>query len=353
MAFIAATHSAFPAHYYDQDDLVAALRPFWAAGHSNLGRLERIQRNTQVRGRFLTLPIEEYGSFTGFGESNQVWTENTLHLGEQAVRGLLEKAGMPAESISLLVFTTVTGLAVPSIDARLMNRIPFPSNLKRMPLFGLGCLAGAAGLARISDYLKGHPQEAAVLLSVELCSLTLQREDISIENVVSSGLFGDGAAAVLLIGDEHPLAREGMPQVVDSCSVFFPDTEHVMGWEIRDTGLKVLLSADVSQIAEQNLRPPIETFLRTHGLILADISTWISHPGGPKVMEAMERGLELPPGALDLSWESLANVGNISSTSVLLILQDTLAQRSPQPGDYGVLLAMGPAFCAELVLLKW
>jgi alkylresorcinol/alkylpyrone synthase len=353
MAYIAATSACFPPNYYDQEELIAALRDIWAAGHSNVGRLERIQRNTQVKGRHLALPIDQYGRLNGFGESNRAWTESALDLSEKTVSSLLDKAGIQPADISLLAFTTVTGLAVPSIEARLMNRMPFSQNLKRMPLYGLGCLGGAAGLARVFDYLKGHPEEAAVLLSVELCSLTLQRDDLSIENVVSSGLFGDGAAAVLVVGSDHPLARKDLPEIIDTRSIFFPETEHIMGWEFRDTGLKVLLSADVAAVAEENLRLPIEAFLGERGLQLADIKTWISHPGGPKVLEAMEKGLTLPDGALKLSWESLAEVGNISSTSVLLILKDTLEKSNPSPGSYGVLMAMGPAFCAEVVLLKW
>jgi alkylresorcinol/alkylpyrone synthase len=353
MAYIAAASASFPEYYYDQEELIAALRAFWAEGHTNLGRLERIQRNTRVRGRYLTLPLERYGGLSGFGESNQIWTENAVMLGERAIQDLLLQSGLRAEDVSLLAFTTVTGLAVPSIDARLMNRLPFSLDLKRLPLYGLGCLGGAAGVARVFDYLKGHPQDAALLLSVELCSLTLQREDLSIENIVSSGLFGDGAACVLVLGDEHPQVAAGMPRIIDGCSVFFPETEYIMGWDFRDTGLKVILSADVAQVAEARLKPAVESFLGTHNLAIEDIETWISHPGGPKVLEALENGLSLPEGSLQLSWESLEQVGNLSSASVLLILKDTLEQKNPAPGSYGVLMAMGPGFSAEVVLLQW
>jgi alkylresorcinol/alkylpyrone synthase len=222
-----------------------------------------------------------------------------------------------------------------------------------MPLFGLGCLAGAAGVARVSDYLVGHPTEAAVLLSVELCSLTLQREDLSLENIVASALFGDGCAAVLLLGDEHPLVTQKMPRVAGSRAVFFPNTEHVMGWDVRDSGLKVLLSADVASIAEKELPGVIDSFLKAHNLTTREITHWITHPGGPKVLEAIEKGLHLSEDALELSWNSLSEVGNISSTSVLLILKDTLEKRRPPAGSLGLLMAMGPAFCSEMVLLKW
>jgi alkylresorcinol/alkylpyrone synthase len=233
-----------------------------------------------------------------------------------------------------------------------MNRIPFSVNLKRAPLFGLGCLGGVAGIARVTDYLRGHSAEAAILLSIELCSLTLQPQDLSIANIISSGLFGDGAAAVLLVGVDHPLARAGQPQVIDSRSFFFANTERVMGWDVTDTGFKVVLSADVPDIARTQLRPAIEAFLADRGLGMGDIAHWIAHPGGPKVIQSMEEGLGLNGDTFRLSRESLARVGNVSSASVLFVLAETLATRQA-PGTYGLMLAMGPAFCAELVLLRW
>jgi alkylresorcinol/alkylpyrone synthase len=289
---------------------------------------------------------------SGFKASNDAWIEAALNLGETTVRRLLEQTGLAADEISHLTFTTVTGIAVPSIDARLMNRIPFSVNLKRAPLFGLGCLGGVAGVARVADYLRGHPAEAAILLAVELCSLTLQPQDLSIANIISSGLFGDGAAAVLMVGADHPLACAGQPRVIDSRSYFFANTERVMGWDVTDTGFKVVLSADVPDIARTQLRPAIEAFLADHGLGMGDIAHWIAHPGGPKVIQSMEEGLDLNGDTFRLSRESLARVGNVSSASVLFILAETLATRRP-PGTYGLMLAMGPAFCAELVLLRW
>jgi alkylresorcinol/alkylpyrone synthase len=315
--------------------------------------MEKVHRNVQVEGRHLALPIENYFNLKGFGASNSAWIQVALQLGEKVLCDLLEQAGLDPSEVGQLAFTTVTGIAVPSIDARLMNRIPFSPHLKRLPLFGLGCLGGAAGIARTADYLEGHPQEAAMLLSVELCSLTIQREDLTVANMISSGLFGDGAAGVLMVGEEHPLARPGQTQVVASRSVFFPNTEYIMGWDVVDTGFKIVLSSDVAEVAEIHLRPALDAFLEDFGLSIPDIAYWMSHPGGPKVIEGIEAGLGLPSGALDLSRESLAKVGNISSSSVLMILQETLARRHPEPGEYGLLLAMGPAFCAELVLLRW
>jgi alkylresorcinol/alkylpyrone synthase len=353
MAYILNTASAFPDHYYPQEQLTASLGDIWSKNGGQAAVLERFHRNMTVKGRYLALPIESYKKQAGFGERNEVWTQTALELGESTVRNLLESSGLKAQEINLFTFTTITGIAVPSIDARLMNRVPFSREMKRMPLFGLGCLGGAAGIARAADYLKGHPREAALVLSIELCSLTFQNDDLTIANIVSSGLFGDGAAGVLMVGREHRLARGGLPEVQDSLSWFFPDTEQVMGWKVRDSGLQVVLSPDVAEVAEQNLRPAVEAFLQEHGLSIHDIAYWIAHPGGPKVMDAIEKGLQLPGNALQISRDCLQSVGNISSASVLLILEETLSRRNPQRGSFGLLMAMGPAFCAEFVLLKW
>ncbi len=346
------TH-VFPEHYYPQDVMLAALRQHWAKGHSNLDRLERIHHSVGVNGRHLALPIEDYEGLENFKAKNNAWMRCALDLGETLLCNLFEKAKIKPDEVAEIIFTTVTGIGVPSVDARLMNRIPFSSHLKRVPLFGLGCVAGAAGIARLADYLRGHPDQAAVLLSIELCSLTIQPDDFSIANIISSGLFGDGAAAVLMVGDDHPQAASGLPKVIDSRSIFFPNTEQVMGWEVGDGGLKIVLSADVAELAEAQLRPGVEGFLREHDLTIGDIKHWVAHPGGPKVIQAIETGLGLSEHALDISRESLAAVGNISSTSVLLILEETLSRFKPESGTYGLLMAMGPAFCAELVLLQW
>ncbi len=353
MPTIRAVTHAFPDHYYTQEEMLAALRKHWAKAHSNLGRLERIHHNAGVNGRHLALPIADYERLEGFEAKNNAWIRCALDLGETVLCRLFEKVQMRPDQVSQIIFTTVTGIGVPSIDARLMNCIPFSPNLKRIPLFGLGCVAGAAGIARLADYLRGQPDEAAVLLSIELCSLTIQPDDFSIANIISSGLFGDGAAAVLMVGDDHREATGRLPKVIDSRSIFFPNTEKVMGWDVGDGGLKIVLSADVAELAEIQLRPEVDGFLREHDLSIEDIKHWIAHPGGPKVIQALESGLGLGEHALDLSRESLATVGNISSTSVLLILEETLSRFRPEPGTYGVLMAMGPAFCAELVLLQW
>ena len=347
---IAAVGKALPPHYYDQDTLLEALRQRWADRHYNPGRLERLHKNVLVGGRHLALPIEEYAGLTTWGKANDAWIRVAQEVGEAAVRDALGRAGLGPEAIDALIFVTVTGVATPSIDARLVNRLGLSPRVKRMPIFGLGCVAGAAGIARAADYVRAFPDQVAVLLSVELCSLTLQPEDLSIPNLIASGLFGDGAAAVVVVGDERP--ADG-PRIVATRSIFYPDSERVMGWDISESGFQIVLSAEVPQVVRDHLRADVDTFLADQGLARGDIATWISHPGGPKVLEAMAEALELPEGALDVTWRSLQEVGNLSSTSVLLVLRDTLDSHRPPPGSYGLISAMGPGFCSELVLLQW
>jgi alkylresorcinol/alkylpyrone synthase len=347
---IAAVGKALPPHYYDQDTLLAALRRRWSDRYFNPERLERLHQNVLVGGRHLALPMPEYDGLTSWGKANDAWIRVAQEVGGEAVLDALGRAGLSPADVDALIFVTVTGVATPSVDARLMNRLGLPPRVKRMPIFGLGCVAGAAGIARAADYVRGFPDHVAVLLSVELCSLTLQPEDLSIPNLIASGLFGDGAAAVVVTGDRRP--ADG-PEILATRSVFYPDSERVMGWDISESGFKIVLSADVPTVAREKLRPDVDAFLAEHGLTRADISSWVCHPGGPKVLEAMQESLELPPGALDVTWRSLREVGNLSSTSVLLVLAETLENHRPAPGSYGMVIAMGPGFCSELVLLRW
>lgn len=354
---IAAVGAGFPEHFYDQETLLAEFRRHWGARYFNLDRLEQLHRNVLVGGRHLALPMAEYPALAGFGAANDAWIRVATEVGERALTDGLARAGLAPGDVDALYFVSVTGVATPSIDARLMNRLPLPSDLKRVPIFGLGCVAGAAGIARVADYLRGFPDEVAVLLSVELCSLTLQREDLSIPNLIASGLFGDGAAAAVLVGEERARRMGGevaaAPRVLATRSVFYPDSERVMGWDISERGFRIVLSADVPKVVDERLRADVDLFLADQGLTRRDVASWVAHPGGPKVLEAMASALELPASALELTWRSLATVGNLSSTSVLLVLRDTLAERRPPAGSLGLLLALGPGFCSELVLLEW
>jgi len=351
---VAAVGQAFPPNHYDQETLIAALRGYWAARHHNVDRIEALHRNVLVGGRHLALPLEAYPGLDTFGKANDAWIRVAVEVGEAAARDGLLSAGVLPGEVGAFFSTTVTGVAAPSLDARLLVRLGLPLHAKRVPLFGLGCLAGAAGIARAADYVRAFPGEAALLLSVELCSLTLQRDDFSIPNIVSSGLFGDGAAAVVLTGGARD-ASQGFagPRVTATGSVFYRDTERVMGWDIVDTGFKVVLSAKVPDVVREHVRRDVDTFLAAHGLERSRIRHWIAHTGGPKVLKAFEEALELPPGALARSWKSLRETGNLSSAAVLFVLGELLESSDAAKGDHGLLMSMGPGFFSELVLLQW
>ena len=351
MPYIHSVCCALPPHYYDQETLIQGLLKHWAKRYFNPERIAAFHRHVLVGGRHLALPIEAYEQLDGLQARNDAWLEVSLDLAAQAVTAVLTQAGLLAHDIRLLASSTVTGIAVPSLEARLMNRLPFARDTKRVPLFGLGCVAGVAGINRVADYLRGHPQEAAIFLSVELCSLTLQKDDLSIPNLLSSGLFGDGGAAVLLLGDDHPLVGEAPLELVTWQSVFFPHTERVMGWDMVDTGFKVVLSPEVPDIVRRELPGAVQGVCRAAGIRQADLSFVAAHPGGPKVLQAMEQALDMMHGALHLSWESLARYGNMSSVSVLFVLEHILKDL-PTPDALGLMIAMGPAFCAELALLR-
>ncbi|MFJ9687920.1 type III polyketide synthase [Streptomyces bacillaris] len=350
MTRIAAVHGALPPHRHTQREVTDMVARTCLPPGADRRVLDRLHRNARVRTRHTVLPLDAYAGLDGFGAANDVFIRSAVDLGGQALRGALRAAGLRPTDVDLLMFTSVTGVAAPSVDARLVNRLGLRSDVKRLPVFGLGCVAGAAGVARIHDHLLGHPDDVAVLLSVELCSLTFQRDDSTPANLVATALFGDGAAAVVALGGRRAVAG---PEIVATRSRMYPETEHVMGWNIGSTGFGVVLDPGVPDVVRQYLADDVREFLDEHGLKPKDIARWVCHPGGPKVLETVTEVLDLPDGALDVTWRSLADVGNLSSASVLHVLRDTLEHRRPEPGTPGLLLAMGPGFCCELVLLRW
>ena len=347
---IAGAASALPKHKYDQTILLNALKQFWGAKLDNPQFMQRLHQRVGVETRHLALPMEQYHAITTWGAANNHWIEVALDLSEEALGLALERSGISKDALGAIFFVSVTGIASPSIDARLINRMKLPLHLKRVPIFGLGCVAGAASVARAADYVRAFPDQVAAVIAVELCSLTLQHDDLSVANLISSGLFGDGAGAALVAGAEVECSG---PRVLATRSVFYPDTEQVMGWDISEKGFRIVLSREVPVVVEQFFAADVDAFLGAEGLSRTDISGWILHTGGPRILEATAQALQLPEGALEASWSCLRRTGNLSSASVLLVLEEFLLNRRQPAGSYSLMAAMGPGFCSELLLLQW
>lgn len=347
---IASVGSAFPKHYYPQAVLSAALKKYWDGRLNNPDVVDRMHAHAEIDGRYLSLPIDAYYQMNTWGQYNNAWIECAQELGQQALCQALAGAGLAPGDIDALFVVSVTGVASPSLDARLVNRMGLSPRIKRIPIFGLGCVAGAAGIARAADYVRAFPHHVAALLAVELCSLTLQKEDVSMANLISAALFGDGAAATLVVGAEREFPGA---EILDTRSIFYPHTEHIMGWDISEKGFQIVLSPTLPQLIVDHLGHDVDAFLADHQLTRKDIGRWILHTGGPKILEATGTALGLTREQMSASWDSLRKVGNLSSASVLLVLEEVFKRRRPEAGAYSLLAAMGPAFCSELVLLRW
>ncbi len=363
MTRIAAVQSAFPPHRHPQAVLSRKVAELSGLNRAQRALLERLHGNAGVQTRHTILPLPEYAGLRGVGPVNDRYIDEATALGERALRGALDAAGLAAGDLDLLIVTSVTGVAVPSLDARLIPRLGLRPDVKRLPVFGLGCVAGAAGLGRLHDYLLAWPRHTAALLAVELCSLSWPTGSVSTADLVASGLFGDGAVALVATGDDRaqmvggsggwPPRASTAPRVVASRSAVYPDSGDTLGWRLGSDGFRICLTADLADVVERQLGEGVSAFLADHGLTVDEISRWVCHPGGPKVLDAIQHSLKLPDSAVALSRRSLAEAGNLSSASVLHILEQTMDTCPPPGGSAGLMIGLGPGVSAELVLLQW
>jgi alkylresorcinol/alkylpyrone synthase len=349
MTRIMAVRSAFPAHRYPQAEFTSKVAELSGLGPGQRAQLEQLHGNAGVDYRHIVLPLPEYGGLRETGVANDRYVGEAADLGERALRGALEAAGLAGHDLDLLIVTSVTGVAVPSLDARLIPRLGLRPDVKRLPIFGLGCVAGAAALGRLHDYLLAWPHHHAALLAVELCSLSWPITEVTTADLVVSGLFGDGAAALVAADGQ---AAEGL-RVVASCSEVYPDSGDALGWRLGSDGFRIVLTAELVEVVERRLSGSVSSFLAEHGLTVEEISAWVCHPGGPKVIDAIQSSLKLPDSAVELSRRSLAEVGNLSSASVLHVLEKTIGADPPPSGSAGLMIGLGPGVSIELVLLRW
>ncbi len=356
---ILAVRSALPDNRYLQAECTRAFASRGQMTPAERVFLDRVHAASEVESRHTALPIADYSELQGAGAVNDRYIDEATALGERALRRALDAAGLAAADLDLLIVTSVTGVAVPSLDARLIPRLGLRHDIRRLPIFGLGCVAGAAALGRLHDYLLGWPGQTAALLAVELCSLNWPVTGLTPADMVASGLVGDGAVALIARGGQAgagpgtSAAPGPGPQVIASRSAVYPDSGDALGWRLSTDCFRIVLTTELPAVVERGLADSVTGFLGEHDLAIDDIASWICHPGGPKVIDAVQRALKLPDRAVAASRRSLAEVGNMSSASVLHILEMISDSERPPAGSPGLMIGLGPGVSAELVLLRW
>lgn len=335
----------------DQQRTVEVVRNLFGDHFSDIERLLKVFDNGEIKNRYFAAPLEWFEKERGLKEKNQRYIDESLEMGTRAVERCLQDTGVSKDDIDAFIFVSSSGMSTPTIDARIMNQLKFPSHVKRIPLWGLGCAGGAAGISRAHDYCLAYPKAKVLVLCIELCSLTFQRSDMSKSNLVGTSLFADGAACALVTGEQANISGEGFFTQATQ-STLMADSEEVMGWDVKDEGLHVVFSRDIPSIIEDWLKPNVDEFLTAIGKEPENINHFIAHPGGKKVLTAYENALQIGTGKTDISRDVLARHGNMSSPTVLYVLKEFMEQQ-PDKKSEGLLTALGPGFSSELVWLEW
>ena len=350
MPKIVAVGTAVPPYKLTQTEIRKFVQAHFSDSPLPIERLLEVFANAAIDERYFSVPIEWYDQQQSFESKNEVYIDSCNQLGVKCATECLTRAGVTAQDIDFIIFVSTTGLATPSIDARLINLLHLRSDVRRTPVWGLGCAGGAAGISQGYHYLLGHPKERVLLVAVELCGLTFQQNDFSRSNFVATALFGEGAAAVLLSGDQ---TSDNGVEMIDTRSTFWPDSLDVMGWNLMNSGLQVVFSQSIPHIVESKAKENLAGFLQDHQLQLNDIDYFILHPGGAKVIEAYESALGVPAERFEICREMLRRYGNMSSVSVLFVLDEHLRKYGKGSGKYGIISALGPGFCSESVLVQF
>jgi alkylresorcinol/alkylpyrone synthase len=350
-----------PPYKIKQEETVQLVKELFKDSFENIDRLLTIFENGQIKSRDFCVPLEWYTRAHSLKERNDLYRSLATEYGTEAVKTCLNntrflKKSIPYEEIDAIFFVSSTGLSTPSIEARIMNELPFSQHSKRIPIWGLGCAGGASGLSRAYDYCLGHPHSKVLVLSIEFCSLTFQKDDHSKSNLVGTSIFGDGVGCALIVGDKVDNTvlslLNAVPNIKGTQSTLFPDTEDVMGWDIKDNGLYVIFSRDIPTIITNLLKPNVEAFLSRFHLRVEELDLFIAHPGGKKVIEAYEKALSLSKSKTLISQQVLENHGNMSSASIIYVLEEFLLEND-NPGAKGLLTALGPGFSSELLFVEW
>jgi alkylresorcinol/alkylpyrone synthase len=343
-----------PPHRYGQEVVTGWVRDWLAEDPTSASkRLLSVYAAAGVKARTSVVPIEEVFRPGDFETQNRKYREIACCAGAEVAGRALAAAGLAPREVGLVVSVSCTGFMIPAVDAHVADRLGLGPRLARLPITESGCAGGVVALARAADYLAAHPEGAVLLIALEFSSLTFQRWDRSATNVVSTALFGDGGAAAVLVGPRHPRAASGLARLLHADSVFFPGTTHLMGFELRNQGFQIVLDKALTAFVRRELLPAVEGFLGPRGLSRKEIRRWILHPGGRRIIEVMSERLGLAPEDLVPTEDVLAEHGNMSSVTVLFVLDEILRRHRPPPGSLGLLGAFGPGFAAELALLAF
>jgi alkylresorcinol/alkylpyrone synthase len=348
VATITGAATAVPPHLLTREVVKQCIGDVFSLDGMRLEAIRNVIDNSHIDQRHSVFPVEYVIEPRPLAQINIEYRQKAVELGMEVTASALARAEMTPSDIDLLITVSCTGVMIPSLDAYIATEMGFRSDVRRLPITELGCAAGAAGLGRAWEYLNAFPDRTALLVSVELPTLTFQRKDFSQANLISAVLFGDGAAGVVVTGREAP-----GPRIVASESFLFPNSLDAMGFDLRDSGFHIVLSKDVPQLIREKVKGLADGFLARQGLRRDDISAFLLHPGGQKLLSFMEAELGLTSADTEISWDVLRRFGNLSSASVLFILQESMARREMPPESYGLLMAFGPGFTAEMILLQW
>lgn len=358
MAKIVSVHSLTLPFEVQQQTAQKITHALFSEKIEQLERYLKVFQNGEIDTRYVCMPLEWYAKDHTFEERNSHYCEQAVALAKEAIVGCLQNEELlrtpvsPSE-IDAIFFVSSTGIATPSIEALLMNELPFRNDTKRIPIWGLGCAGGAAGLSRAFDYCQAYPEANVLVVCVELCSLTFQKDDLSKSNIIGISLFSDGVSCALITGSESAIQPvKPVPTIVATDSRLLPDSEDVMGWSVQDSGLHVIFSKSIPAIIEKWLGPIVEQFLSSEQRTASEVNHFIAHPGGKKVLQSYEKTLSFPPEKLDSSRTILRTFGNMSSPTVLYVLEHVMHQSIPQE-DIGIIAALGPGFSSELLLVEW
>ncbi|HET7657248.1 MAG TPA: 3-oxoacyl-[acyl-carrier-protein] synthase III C-terminal domain-containing protein [Bacillales bacterium] len=361
MTQILSVGTSSPPYRVAQDDAMELARGLFQESFPDINRMLGVFHNGQIESRYLSVPLEWFQRSHSLREKNDLYIEISVQLGMEAIRACLDESRfmshpVSCDKIDAIFFVSTTGFSTPSIEAKIMNQLPFSPHTKRVPIWGLGCAGGAAGLSRAHEYCLAYPGANVLVISEELCSLTFQSNDLSKSNLIGTSLFADGAACVLLAGDQSELLSDSKlefrPLIRGTQSTLMPHSEDVMGWDVKDNGLYVIFSKSIPSIIEKWLKPNVEEFLASHRIGNEHIAHFIAHPGGKKVLEAYEKSLGISERLMNPSRKILNQYGNMSSPTVLFVLKEHMEQSIPE-GEYGLAAALGPGFSSELLLLQW